>query len=74
MQINDYNDEQNAKGKPNITLKGIIVGNGVTDYNYDVWQAYVSTVYNFNLIPTKLRDEIVQSKCTRYFRDVLPGN
>jgi hypothetical protein len=35
------------KGLPTINLKGMMVGNGVADYKYDVWPAYVPTVYNF---------------------------
>jgi hypothetical protein len=52
----------------------MIVGNGLTDYNYDVWPAYIPTVYNFQLIPKTIRDFIVDNKCNHYFRHVLPEN
>lgn len=62
------------KKKPIIPLKGMMVGNGVTDFHLDVWPAYIPTVFNFQLIPKKLRDDIVKNNCDHYFRHVLPEN
>lgn len=52
----------------------MMVGNGVTDYHYDVWPAYIQTVYNFNLIPTSLKKEVIGNNCTHSFRHVLEEN
>jgi len=51
-----------------------MVGNGATDYEYDVWPAYVPTVFNFQLISKKTRDDIINNNCNHYFRSVLPEN
>ena len=40
-------------------LKGFMVGNGATDWDFDVSPSFPSIVYNFNLIPKKLYDEYV---------------
>ena len=62
------------KKKPELPLKGFMVGNGVTDFERDVWPAYIPTVYNFQLIPKQVHDDIVTNKCTHSFRHVLPEN
>ena len=36
-QIYNYNQEAIIKEKQQINLKGMMVGNGATDYDYDVW-------------------------------------
>ena len=33
-----------------IPLKGMMIGNGATDFTVDVSPSYPATVYNFNLI------------------------
>ena len=73
-QIYNWNIQQRAKKKPEIPLKGMMVGNGVTDYTYDVWPAYIPTVYNFNLIPTSLKNQVLKNNCTHSFRHVLEEN
>jgi hypothetical protein len=42
--------------KTTYNLKGMMVGNGVTDYDYDVSPSFPETLYNFNLISKKLLD------------------
>jgi len=61
-----------AKFQPNRTtynLKGFLVGNGATNWNYDVSPSFPETVYNFNLIPKKYQDFFDQNNCTYYFND-----
>jgi len=53
-------------------LKGIIVGNGATDFNYDISPSFPDIAYNFNLIPKKLYDNYTKEGCKRYFRDFKP--
>lgn len=52
----------------------MMVGNGATDYDYDIWQSYVPTLYGLSIIPKELHDDIIDNDCTRYFRKVKPGN
>ena len=73
-QIYQHNE---VISQPNITgtvynLKGFIVGNGATDWDFDVSPSFPSIVYNFNLIPKKMYDEWVSLKCIVYFNDFKP--
>lgn len=47
--------------KPN--LKGFMVGNGVTNYDYDCTPAYVEMGYYHSLYSDDLRDKMVAAKC-----------
>jgi hypothetical protein len=45
-----------AKFKPEVKeihLKGTMVGNGATNWDFDVSPSFTETVYNFNLIPKR---------------------
>jgi len=55
-----------------INLKGILVGNGVTDFNIDVWPSYIQTLYNFNMISKGMYDNYTDNKCNYTFRDAVP--
>lgn len=55
-----------------INLKGTLVGNGATDWDFDSTPTYPDTVYNFNLIPKNLRDEWYNNDCHSYFNGVFP--
>lgn len=60
---------------PEITafnLKGYIVGNGCTQWDYDVSPSFTNTVYGFNLIPRHYLDKFHQLNCTYYFNDLRP--
>lgn len=48
-----------------------MVGNGVTDFNIDVWSAYIPTLYNFQMIPKSLYETYVNNSCFFSFRGVL---
>jgi len=37
-----------------LPLKGFIVGNGATDWDFDVSPSFPDVVYNFNLIPSRM--------------------
>jgi len=39
-----------------VNLKGILVGNGATDFYVDVSPSFPQTVYNFNIIKKDLFD------------------
>ena len=46
-----------------------MVGNGITDYMYDTWPSYPSSVYGFQYVPRKLYDKLVENNCTFYFKN-----
>ena len=37
--------------KTQMNLKGFMVGNGATNWDFDVSPSFPKTIYNFNLIP-----------------------
>lgn len=49
-----------------------MVGNGATDFEYDISPSFPDIAYNFNLIPKKLYDNYTKEGCKRYFRDFKP--
>jgi len=51
-----------------------MVGNGITDYHYDVWPAFVPTVYNFNLIKEDLYEDFEVNDCFFTFNRAIPYN
>lgn len=50
----------------------MIVGNGATDWDFDVSPSFPEVVYNFNLISKKLLDEYRSKGCEFYFNGVRP--
>ena len=52
-------------------LKGFIVGNGATDWNYDADISYAEVFVNFNVIPLDLYQQYQQNKCQFYWGDVI---
>ena len=52
-----------------INLKGIMVGNGATDWDFDVSPSFPDTVYGFSLIPQKLQVFMQENNCNYYFND-----
>jgi hypothetical protein len=53
-------------------LKGFMVGNGATDWDFDVSPSFPSIAYNFNLVPKSLYDEYTSLECVVYFNDFKP--
>lgn len=63
-EIYDHNEAQteNAEAfKP--PLKGFMVGNGVTNWDYDTNTAYIDMAYWHSLMNTELHDKITEAKC-----------
>mmetsp|Transcript_6525 Transcript_6525/g.10489 ORF Transcript_6525/g.10489 Transcript_6525/m.10489 type:complete len:363 (+) Transcript_6525:42-1130(+) len=52
-----------------INLKGFLVGNGATHWDYDVSPSYPQTLYGFNMISKQLFDEFNDQGCEYYFND-----
>lgn len=54
-QIYQHNVQHNVTGESHlINLKGFMVGNGATDWDFDVSPSFPETVYNFNIMPSQL--------------------
>ena len=48
-----------------------MVGNGATDWDFDVSPSFPSIAYNFNLIPKKSYDSYVEMGCKVFFNDFI---
>jgi hypothetical protein len=51
-----------------------MVGNGATDWDFDVSPSFPETVFNFNLISQKTLDAYNDNYCVVYFNDFRPRN
>jgi hypothetical protein len=51
-------------------LAGIIVGNGATDWDVDVFASGIETYMNFNILPLSLYNDLIKHKCKSYFNNV----
>lgn len=49
-----------------------MVGNGATNWDYDVSPSFPDTVYGFNLITKKDYDFLKDNGCVYYFNDFRP--
>jgi hypothetical protein len=54
-----------------INLKGFIVGNGATDWSYDVFPTFPELYKYFNLIPESLYKKFTEHNCTYFFNETL---
>ena len=57
--------------KPITNLKGLIIGNGITDFNVDAQAALPSTIFGMNIITKNIYQKYVDHKCHFSFRNVL---
>ena len=62
------------KGLPTINQKGMIVGNGATDFNVDVSASFPETLYNFQIMKKPLYQYYKENNCFNSFRAVIPEN
>jgi len=51
-----------------------MVGNGATNWEFDVWPAFPDTVYNFNMIPKEWLDTYKENNCYYCFNDECGTN
>jgi len=49
-----------------------MVGNGVADWDADVWPSAIELYYKFNMIPKSRYDAYKAGNCEEYFNDVKP--
>jgi hypothetical protein len=55
-------------------LEGFMVGNGATNWDFDVSPSFPETVYNFNLIPEPMFNDYNNNGCVEYFNGFRPTN
>jgi carboxypeptidase C (cathepsin A) len=56
-QIFVWNNATGRAEEDKIPLKGFMVGNGATNWDFDVGPSYPQTLYNFNMISKKVYDK-----------------
>ena len=64
----------NLSAENKINLKGIIIGNGVTDWNIDTTPAMLDFGWDHNLYNQDLRDQIVKYNCKLNLNDAICKN
>jgi len=52
-----------------MNIQGMMVGNGATNWDFDVSPSFPETVFNFNLIPSKYLNFMQENNCNYYFND-----
>jgi carboxypeptidase C (cathepsin A) len=67
-RVLDHNKRLEIRGEEEINLKGIIVGNGVTNWTVDGAPAHIEMSYYHGLYPKSLKDRIDIAQCD--FREV----
>jgi carboxypeptidase C (cathepsin A) len=68
-QIYQYNLVAEMKNTTKMNIQGMMVGNGATNWDFDVSPSFPATVFNFNLIPSKYLDFMTENNCVYYFND-----
>jgi len=58
---------------PTINLQGTMVGNGATNWSYDVWPTFPATLANFQIIQQSMLDDWNTQGCEAYFHNVRPA-
>jgi len=58
---------------PKIKLGGTMVGNGATNWSYDVWPTFPQTLLNFQIIQKDLFDDWHTEGCAAFFHNVRPA-
>jgi carboxypeptidase C (cathepsin A) len=57
-----------------INLNGTMVGNGATNWDFDVFPSFPDTVFNFNMIPEEWLTTWKENKCYICFNDECGTN
>jgi len=74
-QIDTYNSEPERLRNETINLKGMMVGNGVTNWTYDSDNAMLNMTYHHALFNDELWDKMQSHKCNYegYPFDIMPS-
>jgi len=68
-QIYEHNKNATSNDTVYPNLKGFMVGNGVTNWNYDGNPSYVEMAYWHSLYPQEMHDEMIAKKCNYSMSD-----
>ena len=60
--------------KTKYNIAGFAVGNGATNWDFDVSPSFPETVVNFQLVPQRMLDQFNEAGCVYYFNDFRPHN
>jgi carboxypeptidase C (cathepsin A) len=71
-EIFTFNNKTETAEEDKINLKGFLVGNGATNWDFDSTPSFPNTTYNFQLIPRHLLDFMQDNNCTYYLNDFRP--
>lgn len=74
-QIHQWNQKAklDSTGQTQIyPVKGFMVGNGATNWNYDADANYAETFGYYNVIPQSLMETYLDNNCHNYWSDVKP--
>lgn len=72
-QIDLYNNNT-AAGDWQFNLKGMIVGNGVTNWKWDGDTSYVQIGFYHGLYGMTLQGEMEANNCNYYYEDINPDD
>jgi hypothetical protein len=56
-----------------INLRGLIIGNGATDYDFEAPNSYMEDFVAFNLLPQIYLTNYTSNGCGFYWKDIKPN-
>jgi serine carboxypeptidase-like clade 2 len=68
-EIYQWNVMADQTGAQKYNLGGLMVGNGATDWEFDVSPSFPEAAHGFNIIPRKLLKNFTDAGCKVYFND-----
>lgn len=71
--IHNFNNDSSTAEGDKIKLKGMLVGNGMTNYTYDATPASVEYAYYRGLLDTNTWDEMVSNNCVPQYSWMAPS-
>lgn len=73
MRIHQHNVQMKTHGGQQINLKGILVGNGCTDWTVDATAAMPEFLYMHNVMDKDTYAKWVDNKCEDYAGGTFPS-
>lgn len=73
MRIIQHNSQQKTKGLTKVNLKGVLIGNGVTDWTVDCEHVFMEFGYMHNLIDTTTYYIWRDNECVQYADGLIPN-
>lgn len=72
LRVDQHN--ANSSNTFKINLKGIIVGNGVTNWEWDGDTSYIKIGFFHGLYGSGLQSQLIKNNCTYLFEDIKPDD